>query len=332
MGTIGRSLGSLLTLTVLTSVATAQTLTWLGTLGGVYSTANGVSDDGSVVVGTSDTERGVRAFRWTPTTGMVNLGTLGGLESFADSVSADGSVIVGAADTSTNERRAHRWTHSTGMQIVEPRGTGSSARSVSADGSVIAGGYRVSFSPLLDHSYVRTPIQTYTLEPFAGIGAYGGKISRDGTVVVGSSTIYPAPSATTRAFRWTAAGGMQNLGQLGTGVSNHSSADCLSSDGSIVYGISDQGTGGNRVMFRWTEADGMQSTGVNMNPTDTTTDGSVVVGHVDFVRAVRWTQQNGLEDLNTTYAHLLSDGSSLKIAVAISPDGRYIVGGLQRRK
>lgn len=78
MGTIGRSLGSLLMLTALTSVATAQTLTWLGTLGGIYSIANSVSDDGSVVVGTTDINDGVRAFRWTRTTGMVVFGTLGG--------------------------------------------------------------------------------------------------------------------------------------------------------------------------------------------------------------------------------------------------------------
>jgi hypothetical protein len=33
-----------------------------------------------------------------------------------------------------------------------------------------------------------------------------------------------------------------------------------------------------------------------------------------------------MEDLNTTYASLLTDGSMLWEARAISPDGRYIVG------
>jgi hypothetical protein len=33
-----------------------------------------------------------------------------------------------------------------------------------------------------------------------------------------------------------------------------------------------------------------------------------------------------MEDLNITYAHLLTDGSKLYGATAISPDGRYIVG------
>ncbi|GIV11568.1 MAG: hypothetical protein KatS3mg020_1059 [Fimbriimonadales bacterium] len=139
-------------------------------------------------------------------------------------------------------------------------------------------------------------------------------------------TIYPNPNTTERAFRWTAGTGMQNLGQLGTGVFNNSEASCVSANGAIVYGSSEQGTGGNRVMFRWTQATGMQSTGTAMSPNDTTDDGSVVVGHVDFNTAVRWTQSNGVENLNTTYAHLLTDGSRLSVATAITSDGRFIVG------
>jgi probable HAF family extracellular repeat protein len=56
----------------------------------------------------------------------------------------------------------------------------------------------------------------------------------------------------------------------------------------------------------------------------------VVVGWAENAegqdRAFRWTAAGGMEDLNTTYAHLLTDGSELYRANAISPDGRYIVG------
>jgi probable HAF family extracellular repeat protein len=59
-------------------------------------------------------------------------------------------------------------------------------------------------------------------------------------------------------------------------------------------------------------------------------DGSVVVGWAENAegqpRAFRWTAAGGMEDLNITYAHLLTDGSELYRANAISPDGRYIVG------
>jgi uncharacterized membrane protein len=54
-------------------------------------------------------------------------------------------------------------------------------------------------------------------------------------------------------------------------------------------------------------------------------DGSVVVGWARNA-AFRWTAAGGMEDLNITYAHLLTDGSELWEAYAISPDGRYIVG------
>jgi probable HAF family extracellular repeat protein len=59
-------------------------------------------------------------------------------------------------------------------------------------------------------------------------------------------------------------------------------------------------------------------------------DGSVVVGWAQnaegYQRAFRWTAAGGMEDLNITNAHLLTDGSVLLEALAISPDGRYIVG------
>jgi uncharacterized membrane protein len=43
-------------------------------------------------------------------------------------------------------------------------------------------------------------------------------------------------------------------------------------------------------------------------------------------RAFRWTPSRGMEDLNAAYASLLSGGSRLVAARAISPNGRYIVG------
>ena len=65
--------------------------------GGFYSTASGVSADGSVVVGYSRCASGYEAFRWTQAGGIVGLGDLAGgsFNSYAQDVSADGSVVVG---------------------------------------------------------------------------------------------------------------------------------------------------------------------------------------------------------------------------------------------
>ena len=63
-------------------------------------------------------------------------------------------------------------------------------------------------------------------------------------------------------------------------------------------------------------------------------NGSEVVGEswppMGAAHAVRWTHTSRgweIEDLNRTYARLLPPGSHLAAATAISPDGRYIVGG-----
>lgn len=82
----------------------------LGTLGGNNSEALNVSDDGSVVVGSSETPDGSwRAFRWTAKDGMesveawlskagVSVPFNGDFEE-ASGVSADGSVVVGTTTT-----------------------------------------------------------------------------------------------------------------------------------------------------------------------------------------------------------------------------------------
>ncbi len=92
----------------------------LGDLGG-DSQARGVSDDGSVVVGASQSPNTVgvfdrEAFSWTNGTGMVGLGDLAGskFHSFAFGVSGDGSVIVGQSRPTTGTE-AFRWTSGSGM-------------------------------------------------------------------------------------------------------------------------------------------------------------------------------------------------------------------------
>ncbi len=173
----------------------------LGTLPrGDWSGANGVSADGSVVVGWSYTSgaTGKRAFRWTADGGMQDLGTLNGYgDSEAYGVSADGSVIVGwssAIDGTRVVTRAFRWTAAGGMQNLGtlPRAWWSVAYAVSADGSVVVG----------------------TAGPFF-----------DGD---------------THAFRWTAERGMEDLNQVYASVIPAGwvleAATAISPDGRYIVG------------------------------------------------------------------------------------------------
>ena len=103
----------------------------LGNLGGTFananelyilgygSHANGLSSDGSVIVGASYLADNTtdHAFRWTQSTGMVDLGTLGGTASAANAVSGNGKIVVGVANLTGNTAHvAFRWTQATGMQ------------------------------------------------------------------------------------------------------------------------------------------------------------------------------------------------------------------------
>lgn len=115
----------------------------LGVLGtGAFSVAYGVSADGAVVVGDSDTGAGNgHAFRWEGGV-MSDIHTLAGVaHSRAYAASANGGVVVGISWDDWNSRHAFRWTSGGGMQELSTLGGSASwANGVSADGSVVVGG------------------------------------------------------------------------------------------------------------------------------------------------------------------------------------------------
>jgi probable HAF family extracellular repeat protein len=120
---------------------------------------------------------------------------------------------------------------------------------------------------------------------------------------------------------------MQDLGTLG---GRFSWAYAVSADGSVVVGWVRNAADNTRAFRWWRAAGGMVNLGTLPGGYDSwaygvSADGSVVVGMASG-RAFRWTAAGGMEDLNTTYASLLTNGSRLNVASAISPDGRYIVG------
>jgi len=112
--------------------------------------AYGVSADGSIVVGFSDSANGRQAFRWTSGGGMIGLGDLAGgsFVSIARGVSADGSVVVGNS-RSANGDEAFVWDEVEGMlslkTVLEDNGidmtgwTLERATGISDDGKTIVG-------------------------------------------------------------------------------------------------------------------------------------------------------------------------------------------------
>jgi probable HAF family extracellular repeat protein len=252
---------------------------------------------------------------------------LDGIRSEACGVSADGSVVVGTATNCAGESRIFRWTAEDGMMSLGtmPEGRNSGAYAVSADGLTVFG--------WCDYYYRGYYWSTYPVRwtPSQNLHWWGGRtqwpyaVSADGSVVVG----FGLDRGYYFAFRWQN-GVMQDLGTLPGYY--HSEARGVSPEGSVVVGWAENFAWHKRA-FRWENGimqdlgtlGGYQSWayGVSAN-------GAVVVGEAENAagqrRAFRWTASGGMEDLNTTYASLLTNGSELREARAISPNGRYIVG------
>jgi len=202
------------------------------------------------------------------------------------------------------------------------------ALGVSADGSVVVGEARNAVDQYRAFRWTQaTGMQD--LGTLGGGWSEANGVSADGSVVVGGAR---NAAGQWRAFRWTQMTGMQDLGTLPS--FNRSTALSVSADGSVVVGFAENAAGQRRA-FRWTQATGMQDLGTlggrESVAWGVSADGSVVVGWTFNAAgqpcAFRWTPEGGMEDLNQTYARLLTGGSVLSVATAISPNGRYIVGG-----
>jgi probable HAF family extracellular repeat protein len=231
----------------------------LGSLpGGAFeSSARGVSWNGSVVVGHSQSANGLEAFRWSKETDILALGDLPGgpFSSEALAVNADGTVIVGRGRSASGDE-AFRWEAGVMMGLGDLPGGSfvSIAKDVSADGSVIVGRGSSAASNPFPEAFV------WTAETgMVGLGSLPGglflsdafAVSPDGRVVVGGAH----SSAGLRAFHWTWEGGMVALDVM-AGAAECSATD-VSLNGAVIIGKCSLESGGGAV-FIWDALNGMR--------------------------------------------------------------------------
>lgn len=140
--------------------------------------------------------------------------------------------------------------------------------------------------------------------------------------------------ATFNAFRWTPAGGLQDIGTPGI----NSDADAISADGSVIVG--EHQVSGFYRAFRWTASAGMQDIGTLGGPESralaTNKDGSVIVGtsltssSSGSNHAFRWTAKTGMQDLLTLLQNAGVKTANkwivLSTADGVSADGTIITG------
>jgi uncharacterized membrane protein len=190
-----------------------------------YSEGGPLNTDGSVVAGVHGPTQ--RPYRWTQASGtMQDLGFPPGTNHLSIGMSADGSVISGFGGSSPVEPRVYRWTPGTGAQYLAlPLGYAASVGGhMSANGNVIVG-------TVLDEGSGRPVIWTSgvpTLLPLLPGDTRGDAlaVSADGLVVTG----WMGPDADRHMFRWSQAGGVENLGGIdgfGRGIN---------ADGSVIVG------------------------------------------------------------------------------------------------
>jgi probable HAF family extracellular repeat protein len=267
----------------------------LGTLGGTMSLAVNTRNRHAAGSSTLSGDLTENAMAWSLSTGMINLGSLGGVWTLA--YATDGNVAVGAGEVD-GWPRAFRWTASTGLVTLPAFPDSNVSLASDVDGQLIAG-YSNTAVPgtrplvwrtdgtLIDP--IGAPIES------CGIFVCGSGIStavRDGLVVG-----YSADAAELhRAFAWTEAGGLVDLGVV-AGATESFALD--TDDGSVVGQLS--GPSSTRA-FIWTAAGGMRAiTPDTLTAVATSITAGRVVGwyvSANGIRPFLWTSRRGMVDVN----------------------------------
>ncbi len=191
----------------------------------------GISPDATAVVGRGSFGNGLEAFRWTDAGGLQGLGFLpsGGSSGVAFATSNQGAVVVGETAVASGYE-AFRWTADGGMEGLSNLSGGKyAATDISSDGSVIIGTGTLSVYGSAREVWRWT--ESDGLQPLGIQTLFSNhpRVAGNGTVIVGYS------SAEGVAFRWSADGGVQLLGDL-EGGKYWSWATDVSADGAVVIG------------------------------------------------------------------------------------------------
>ena len=218
----------------------------------------------------------------------------------ATSASSDGSVVVG-----DNGGQNFMWTEGSGVVLiggVAPQGFGGQA-AVSADGTLISATRINPSTNLGELSSYNVATQTWTSH--GSLGSSSGSsassawgMSSDGLTIVGLGWIN---AGSAHAIKWTAAGGVEDLGSSVSGRSTR--ANAANSDGSIIAGWQDSPSGFRQGAL-WTN--GVQNLITHANGDRATEAGAISADGVwtcggqgfsnDF-QAWKWSDATGIIDI-----------------------------------
>lgn len=285
-----------------------------------------------------------RAVRWTRAGGTQDLGTFGSQGSGMGTMSKDGSVIFGGSNMpGSSVQTGFRWTAGSGMVpytetwsyalyntdrttvVTTDRHAGAADIFARYDGSSlvrsgnVAGGFQVQAN-LLAGNWVTTFGQSINGSaahavrwdgvagsPVQDIGTLGGLTAEvqytntDGTVAFGRSN---KANGSSQAFRWTAAGGMQDVTSSAFAASSFAFMNASATSG---FGTLEPSSGYRT--FHWSDSGGYTDIGSlgsgNLTANKYALDGNSLVGITAATLfgnpiAVRWSKPTGLVNIGFT--------------------------------
>ena len=254
----------------------------------------GISADGTTITATIIGPDGLtNPGRWRASTGWISLGHLAkgcqmdGNWGSGYSLNHDGSVVVGLAWYCPGAQ-GFRWTEGKGMAALShPKGASSRASAISADGSTIVGFYEHP-----KQGFRRAISWTPKGDLFTGVMTPGEAtaVSSDGSQIVGQAV----DASGFHAFYYTTAAGVISLGTVSGIPSDQSVANGVSEKGRVV-GWSGDPFFGMPEAFIWSSS----------NPKAT---------------------MHSLAKFLKASGAVVPDGIHLTTALAISADGKTIVG------
>ncbi|GAA5125755.1 hypothetical protein JIN84_14625 [Luteolibacter yonseiensis] len=331
--TFRRSLSSLLTACAATTMAVEGALfQGLGFLSepDAYSTAYGLSADGSTVVGGSAIGEFLWSYRWKDgvMTPIPKSSEADVPLSQGHAVSADGSVVVGMElDLTAGTVTGYRWSEAGGL-VTLPYETGvvdnnyGTADVVSADGSVVAGSGPNAFRWTAADGITSIPLLP---GGESGMSHVHG-ISGDGSTIVGASSATDGEFA----FVWSEAEGTRTIA---IPDASWSDAMGISADGSTIVGAFSVGASTSQTAFAWTAAGLVTMSSLSIEEGTIsqtyalTSDGQWAVGVSNDLAALWDTRTGDVWDLNAFLAGQAAfAGWTLEDATGISANGLKIVG------